>query len=316
MIAAPMDVLQQFPVRRSKKQKQAFRDAVQAYARKLGYQTRIEKGPMGCRNIVLGDPDRADYLVTAHYDTCAGMLLPNTVFPQNLAAFLICQLAVVAVMLGIGVLAALAAIPLTGHDSMAFLVGLTVYWIQLICMIAGPANCRNANDNTSGVVAVLETAASMPESYRDRVCFVLFDQEELGLVGSAAHRKIHKTASSTQIVLNLDCVGDGDEIWLFPNKNVRKNEALMDRLCEITGYWGSKSLHVHQKGFALYPSDQASFPGGVGIGAFRRKKLIGIYYGRIHTFRDTILDYTNINILRAALVTLIARHPGDHQEEN
>ena len=78
------------------------------------------------------------------------------------------------------------------------------------------------------------------------------------------------------------------------------------------------SLHVHQKGFAFYPSDQVGFPYGVGIGAFRRKKLIGIYYGRIHTFRDTILDYTNINILRAALVTLIARHPGDHihQEEN
>ena len=38
MIGKPMDVLQQFPIRKSKKQKQQFRDAVQSYLKTLGYE--------------------------------------------------------------------------------------------------------------------------------------------------------------------------------------------------------------------------------------------------------------------------------------
>ena len=36
MIATPLDVLRQFPVRQSKTQKQAFREAAQSYCETLG----------------------------------------------------------------------------------------------------------------------------------------------------------------------------------------------------------------------------------------------------------------------------------------
>ena len=40
MIDKPMDVLRQYPVRKGKRRKQAFRDDVQAYLKTLGYDSK------------------------------------------------------------------------------------------------------------------------------------------------------------------------------------------------------------------------------------------------------------------------------------
>ena len=56
MLNNPMDVLKQFPVRKTKVQKAAFRSAVQSYARKLNYPVTVEKGSFGACNLLLGDP--------------------------------------------------------------------------------------------------------------------------------------------------------------------------------------------------------------------------------------------------------------------
>ena len=44
---------------------------------------------------------------------------------------------------------------------------------------------------------------------------------------------------------------------------------------------------------------------GIGIAAFHKKKGIGYYVAKIHTKKDTVLEQTNVNLLRAALTTLI-----------
>ena len=105
--------------------------------------------------------------------------------------------------------------------------------------------------------------------------------------------------------MNFDCVGDGDEIVLFPGKKVKKDEKIMQFLDSISGAYGNKSITLHKKGFYVYPSDQRNFPKGVGIAAFKRSKWLGLYCDKIHTKKDTTLDQTNVNILRAALTTLI-----------
>ena len=48
---------------------------------------------------------------------------------------------------------------------------------------------------------------------------------------------------------------------------------------------------------AFYPSDQANFPVAVGAAAMQRKPLLGLYMGRIHTARDTVLQEENIAFL-------------------
>ena len=310
MISVPIDIDRLYPVRKSKKQKQVFRNAVQTYLNGLGYKVSVEKGSMGARNMVIGDPEKAKYLVTAHYDTPASIGVPNFITPSNFLCFIVYQLLIVGVFFLAAFLVGVGVSFLTEDPQIIFWSAYISYFGLLLLMMFGPANRHNSNDNTSGVVTVLEIARSLPENLRDSVCFVLFDLGKVGLIGSSSYRSKHKKATNNQIVLNLDCVGDGDEIVFFPNARLHKNEKAMAWLSKVYGSLGAKSLAQRKKGFAYYPSDQGNFPLGVGICALRRKKWIGLYMNRIHTARDTILEGTNVNILRAALTTLIADTDG------
>ena len=305
MMNEPMDVLKLHPIRKNKKQKEAFRADVQTYVKELGYDVHLEKGSSGARNIVIGDPKNAKYLVTAHYDTPASIGLPNILTPCNLLTFILWQVMLVGGLLLISVGAGLLVWYVTNMKTAALFVGYVLYFGILILMMVGPANKSNVNDNTSGVVTVLEIARSMPQMHRDKVCFVLFDLEEACLIGSAAYRKAHKAESENQIILNLDCVGDGDHIIFFPTKKAKKNEQLMQELHRIGGWFDKKHISLKKDGFYTYPSDQRHFPVGVGIAAFHKKKRIGYYVAKIHTRKDTTLEITNVNLLRSALTTLI-----------
>lgn len=304
MLTRPMDILTAFPVRKSKQQKQEFRDAVQSYLAQFGYSASVEKGSFGCRNMVIGDPETAQYLITAHYDTCARLPIPNLITPCNFWAFLGYQLVVMLLMLLVPAIPGALAGLLAGSFDVGYYVWFLCVWAVIALVMIGPANKHNANDNTSGVVTLLEIARSLPESQRGKVCFVLFDLEEAGLIGSAAYRKAHKKASDSQLVLNLDCVGDGDYIRFFPTKKLKKDRKKLTSLYKACGYLGKKDVLVHEKGFSVCPSDQANFPYGVGICALRKKGKT-LYLSRIHTPKDTILEETNVNILRAALITFI-----------
>lgn len=304
MLDRPMDILQAFPVRKSKTQKQEFRNAVQSYMSRLGYTAAVERGSLGCRNVVIGNPETAQYLVTAHYDTCARLPIPNLITPCNFWAFIGYQLVLTLVMLLLPAIPGALAGLLAGSFDVGYYVWFLGVWAVIGLMLFGPANPSNVNDNTSGVITLLEIARSLPEGQRSKVCFVLFDLEEAGLIGSAAYRKAHKKASENQLVLNLDCVGDGDHIRLFPTKKLKKDRKKLTSLYKACGYFGKKNVLVQEKGFSVYPSDQANFPYGVGICALRKKGKT-LYLSRIHTPRDTVLEETNVNILRAALISLI-----------
>ena len=288
MIEKPMDVLQQFPVRRKKTQKAAFRSAVQSYAGKLGYTVTMENTSFGGTNVILGDPKTARYLVTAHYDTPGTVGIPNFITPCNVLAFTVHQILLIGLMVVFSIFC-----------------GVAVYWFLLAMLRFGPANKSNANDNTSGVVTLLEIARSVPEIHHDRVCFVLFDLEEYGLIGSESYRKAHKAETEKQIILNLDCVGDGDHIVFFPTKKLKKDRRKLNPIYTCCGQFGKKSVTIRDKGFAYYPSDQNKFPYGVGIAALNKGKL-GLYMSRIHTKKDVCLEQTNVNILRSAIVTYIS----------
>lgn len=301
----PMDVVKNYPVRKSKKQKQAFRADVTQWLQNLGYPVCEEEGSFHNCNLVIGDPQRARYLVTAHYDTCARLPFPNLITPCNFWTFLLYQIFICLMLM----LPALAVGGLVGYLLHSFDIGYFLFvvllWADIVLMLIGPANSSNVNDNTSGVVTLLEIARSIPELHRKNVCFVLFDLEEAGLIGSASYKKKHKREIPNQLVLNLDCVGEGDDIYFFPTAKLKKSKERLAPLQKLAGGYGKKSIAVRTKGFSIYPSDQSNFPYGVGICALKRG-WAGLYLSRIHTPRDTVLDETNVNILRAALTTLIS----------
>lgn len=308
MINQPMDVFTQFPVRKSKKQKCAFREAIGAYAAQLGLNCIIESGSFGAKNIVIGNPNRAKYLITAHYDTPARMILPNFITPCNLLPYLVYQSVLTLIILVCGFVAGITLGVLTRSVLVAELIYFLVTFLILYLMMAGPANPSNTNDNTSGVITLLELARTLPEEQRHNVCFVLFDLEEAGLIGSASYRKAHRQSSENQIVLNLDCVGDGDEIILFPSKKLKKDAKLITSLRAAECTLNNKRIILRDKGFSFYPSDQKHFPLGVGIAALRYSKWVGHYCSRIHTCKDTILEFENVTLISSALSNLICNN--------
>ena len=300
MIQTPMDVLREFPVRKTGRQKRRFREAVQSYGEHLGYETQVESGAGNTRNVVLGDPETARVLITAHYDTPAMLWCPNLAMPCNAVMNAFCQILNFILLMLPAFAVGGAVLYVTGKPLYGLLVLLAAVLVTIWLMIFGVPNPRNANDNTSGVIAVLEIAASMPQNLRNRVCFVLFDKEQVSLAGAAAYRRKHPAASKIQTVVSLNCIGDGDTIMLFPNKAMAEDVNL---LCLERGC-GDKSVKVHRKKWSACVSDHSIFPLGVGIMALRRGKL-GYWMGRTRTFRDKDLEYTNVNILRACLITYV-----------
>ena len=303
MISEPLDILKHHPVRKCKRQKEAFRQDIQGYCESIGYTVSFEKTPRGGQNILIGDPKTAKYLITAHYDTSVRMLFGNHFCPKNLPVTIILALPTIVLF---GVLGYLIGYHFAKGEVLKGFLCLTMFVVLDLFKLYGPANGSNANDNTSGVVTLLEIARTLQDNLRRNVCFVLFDMEEAGLVGSSAYRKAHKEETKHQIVLSMDCVGDGDEILLFPTKKFRKDGKKLAWLYKAIGRYGDKTIDVPIKGYANFNSDQKNFPYGVGIAAFKRKKLIGLYVDRIHTPKDTVLEETNVNILRACLTSLVA----------
>ena len=299
MIATPMDVLKNHPVRRTAKQKQAFRVSVQSYLQGHGYSVRTE-GRGSVKNLIAGDPETARFLITAHYDTPAAAWEPHLLMPCNRVWNAMCQLFNAIVGLVPAVAAGLLAY-LAGRSFIAAVLAMAVLVIlRPVWMLFGPASRHNANGNTSGVVALLETAASMPRNLRSRVCFVLLDRGEPDMAGSAAHRKAHFLASRYQTVIDLNSVGDGDVLIFFPGEELKHegNLLCLERRC------GPRTVAVWKKRSA-WVSDHLNFPRSVGVAALHKGKF-GYWLGRTHTCRDTVLDYTNVNILRACLITYIS----------
>ena len=73
-------LVEKFPIRRSKAQKAAFRAWFQEEAARLGYEAQVEeKG--GHQNMIIGDPEKAQAIFTAHYDTPMHSLFPNNYQP-------------------------------------------------------------------------------------------------------------------------------------------------------------------------------------------------------------------------------------------
>lgn len=304
-MTTPMDVAKCHPVRKSKQQKEAFRRDVALWLQNLGYEVHTEKGSFGSRNLVIGNPQSSTFLVTAHYDTCARLPFPNLITPCNFWLFLLYQIFVCAMLLLPAAAIGAVAGWLLHSSGMGHYLFSILLWAELLLMLIGPANPSNANDNTSGVVTLLTLAGSLPPENRKDVCFVLFDLEEAGLIGSSSYQSKHKKETAHQLVLNLDCVGEGDEIYFFPTGKLKKNPKMLLSLEHLQGNFGQKSVTLHSKGFSIYPSDQMNFPYGVGICALNRCKT-GLYLSRIHTPRDTILDETNVSTLCRLLESLIS----------
>lgn len=292
-----------FPVRSSEAQKEPFRDYVLEETGKFHYFASVEM--QGCtkpsgrrRNIVIGSPENARVIFTAHYDTPRRAFLPNMLFPLNPVMKYLCAFLPVLAMLAVSVGAALGLRSLLGLEDipgrlLAVAVYAVIYFGLYILLMHGPANRHNRNDNTSGTAAVLSLAEKL--SGVPGVAFILFDDEEKGKKGSKAYAQYRPDVKEGKLVINMDCVGNGGT-FIAGVTEAAVNDPLFPALSAAL-----ESIGAKVSGKARMNSDQKSFDKGVGICACTYKKGIGYYTARIHTGRDTVARPENIEKLTGAL---------------
>ncbi len=300
-------LLNQFQVRKNSTQKSSFRCWLSDILKQHGYDVSVESGGSLIKscNVVVGNPETADVIYTAHYDTCAVLPFPNFITPQNIFLYFLYQILIVIPMFILAVGAEILLLTLW-NDTPMWLAMLVVYAVLGFCiwwMMAGPANKHTMNDNTSGVAALIEIALSLPEASRKHVAFIFFDNEEKGLLGSSFFKKKHGSALKNTLVVNYDCVSDGEYIQFYPNKALKTNEKMLECLEKSFCSCDKKQVSI-VKGFGFYPSDQKAFPMGVGVAALHKGPL-GYWLGRIHTARDTVFDCQNIELLRSGALDLV-----------
>ena len=309
-------LVEKFPIHKSKAQKAAFREWAVAYAQEQGYEAHVETARTiaRCHNVVIGDPETAEVVFTGHYDTPATMPIPNFITPCNVLVYLLYQLLLVPVLLVPGLLTgALGGYVLkllTGNAELAAsiggLLGFVMVYVTLGLMMFGPANRNNVNDNTSGTAAVLELMERIPPENRSKAAFILFDNEEKGMLGSAAYASKHKAVKKEKLLINMDCVGDDEHMLFFDNKRTR-NLPCFPQLEEAMHAATGRNFLMNKLESCIYPSDQANYKYGIAVCACNKMKVIGYYCDKIHTKKDTICEQVNLDFLAEGLTDFVSR---------
>ena len=305
------------------RQKGRFRLALKAGFEEMGYRPRMEiHRCLGKnRNVIVGDLGKAKVIFTAHYDTPSRMFVPNFITPRSVLLSVLYQLLIVVLMLAGfylfllagGYAGAFFAALVTSGDT-PFLanfvstladsgtneaaltfttIGGYVAIFLLGYWILGVPNRNNYNDNTSGVVTLLEIAAKLPADLHKDAAFVFFDREEWGSLGSLGFKKRYAKLLTNTPVINFDCVGDGETLAFLFKKAV--SGEIREKLKAADT--GERKIVYFPSKTTFYPSDHMNFKRGIGVAAFRKNRVWGYCLGRIHTRRDRILNEENITAL-------------------
>ena len=287
------ELFEKYEIRKSKKQKTAFIEWVTDMCKDKNWEVNVEKSSFGVRNIVIGNAEEAEVIFTAHYDTCANMIVPNFITPKNVFIYLLYQILLcIVIFVPVFLVTFVLTLLFPDYIEIAMLAGYVVLFGILGLMMVGPANKHTANDNTSGVATVLACLDKFKPS--DKVAFILFDLEEVGLVGSSSYASKHKKITKETLLVNFDCVSDGEHMLFVLNK---KTKDLVKTFEESYESPRDVTTDVVYKG-VFYPSDQVSFKKGIGVCAMKKNKFFKSgYVDRIHTIKDTVFREENIKYL-------------------
>ena len=226
-----------FPVRRSREEKDAFVQAVTAFAEGLGNKTAVEEGGwLKSRNLVIGDPERAQMLFCAHYDTPARRLLPEISFPGRPVLSLVLEILKALFLM----LPAFAVYLLFWSflGSRAVPVFFLTYLALLALQVLGPAEKRNPGLDAA-VQTLLEVMETLPDEARSRAAFVLFDHGELNRAGARQFAKNHSQAAWTRLMVQFERMEAGSQLVLLTGRPAQKAagfHGLVSALNRIPGY--------------------------------------------------------------------------------
>ena len=297
-------ITQDYPVRRKAQEKENMRAYLMGQLRALGYDAKLDDCGKAV-NVIAGDPERANIIYAAHYDTPLREPLPPILCPTRPATYLLYQALTPVLTLAacfvfsVGVTFLLSAPNLTLPLFLILLLGALAY------LRYGPSEQNNINDNASGVAALLRTAEQLTPRYRNDVCFLFLDGGSENMRGAKGFRKRYPSAKEKP-VLCLDCVGSGDELLILPGKSARWNGDLLDAINGSFENSERKTCYDKVDGLVHFPGDQRAFRQGVAICAVRHVSGIGRLIRP--TGKDNRIDDENLDLLSRGLVKLAAAY--------
>ena len=298
MIPLSKEIFDRYQVRKTKKQKDAFIQLLKQHYPQLEIQ---EGGFSKSRNLILGDVEKAEFVFTAHYDTCPRLPFPNFITPKNPLLYIGYALLITVPIILIVVILSMLLRFLTDSFLINYFGTLIIYLGVFSFLLSGPANKHTANDNTSGVITLCELYQRLTEEERARTAMVFFDNEESGLFGSRLFKKKYLKQMRNKLLINFDCVSDGDNILIASSKTAR-NKWNIEKHFSANG---SKIPMLEKAESVLYPSDQMGFPNTVAVAALKHNRFLGYYMDRIHTAKDTVFEEENIDYLCAGMQALV-----------
>lgn len=288
-----------YPIRRSETQKKAFREYVASACADVREETTLDG--KNC-NIIIGDPTRAKITLTAHYDTPPRSIFPNIMIPKNKALYFTVQMLFVLIIVAVAMIPAILVAEMAEDRRLSMPIFLIIYYGVYFLGMRTFDNPYNYNDNTSGVALVLTLAKKYGAS--DKVAFILFDNEEKGMKGSKAYFKDHKDAMAERLIINFDCIGNGNNIILIANKALSDGNDL-EKLKDAFPTSDAFTMHActHKEGNAN--SDHKSFPRGIACVATRCTPHGLLYTPNIHTPRDRVVCEENIEYIEGGILAYL-----------
>lgn len=292
-------ILDDFQTRKTKAQKSNFTSFLISELEKNEIYAKIdERGSIiKSRNIVIGDISKANVIFTAHYDTAPKLPFPNFITPKNLLFYIFYQILILLPLFIICFLVSFISMIFLENILIAyFLCAFLAFGFVYIIMF-GKENKNTVNDNTSGIITLCEIMLNMTKDELATTAFVFFDNEELGLIGSSAFAKQHREEIKGKIVINFDCVSDGETIMVVVNGVARKKYGdIITSAYSMNDDYKVKPF-ITKALTTFYPSDQMNFPINIAVAALKRKRFLGYYLDRIHTKHDTVFREENIRYL-------------------
>jgi len=287
-----MDKILELQRRFFRKEKNKFLDTVEEKLTEYGYEFERKKFGNIIKSVNLKTKSiQPEFIFIAHYDT--GTIAPFS-FSWLMKIFGVNNQLLIIILV----------VFLTNLREFHIFFNI-VYWIIFISLLAMLIpNRKNFDDNTSGVIALLVLAKKCKESEINNVKFIFIDNEELGLIGSRAHRKYlekEKLISPNSKIISLDCVGVGKLPLIIRNSKSKYETLFYKKLKDE--FKLCKSIRM------IMPlSDNFSFRkyGALNI-SFVNKAIIPFGYSlsNIHSSKDNFMDLHKIEGLAGILINIV-----------
>lgn len=218
------------------RQKNRFINYLMQQLRRLGYEARLDvkKGGTGrvCKNLYVGDLEKARVVVTVPYDTPSRFLFPGYIYrpldsKKTLQSEMLYQAlqSAAAICLLIFYYFFVFQRCLEGErtGSLAWgILGLALLGVETYRMAAGTANPYNFDRNTGGIAILLEVISGMGK--RKQIAYAFLDQACCSREGYAQlSMELGKRAEAIQVLM-LDCVSAGEKLHFITGNQGLKNQ--------------------------------------------------------------------------------------------